>query len=148
MAFPRAQAQTLFLGLSQAQAKFKLLIFPDEPSLNMHYLTKLGSFTALVASDYYGFKYVAFLSSFRLSNTSIVGDNGMNLQLFFYKLDLWRPSGMGKQSLYNVHITVDVKGYGESDAWSHLFGFRKIESHIDSATSGRYCFICLLGHFT
>ena len=41
---------------------------------------------------------------------------------------------MGKQSLYNVHITVDVKGYGESDAWSHLFGFRKTESHIDNAT--------------
>ena len=65
----------------------------------------------------------------------------MNLQLFFYNPDLWWPNGMGKQSLYNVHITVDVKGYGESDAWSHLFGFRKIESHIDSATSGRYCFI-------
>ncbi|KAM4115971.1 hypothetical protein ACJW30_02G015200 [Castanea mollissima] len=44
-------------------------------------------------------------------------------ELFFYKLDLWWPNGMGKQSLYNVHITVDVKGYGESDAWSHLFGF-------------------------
>uniref|UniRef100_A0A7N2L4W2 Uncharacterized protein n=1 Tax=Quercus lobata TaxID=97700 RepID=A0A7N2L4W2_QUELO len=29
------------------------------------------------------------------------------------------------------------EGYGESDAWSHLFGFRKIESHIDSATGGR-----------
>ncbi|KAL4637018.1 hypothetical protein ACB092_03G050600 [Castanea dentata] len=58
-------------------------------------------------------------------------------ELFFYKPDLWWPNGMGKQSLYNVHITVDVKGYGESDAWSHLFGFRKIESHIDSATGGR-----------
>jgi len=45
---------------------------------------------------------------------------------------------MGKQSLYNVHITVDVKGYGESDAWSHPFGLRKIESHVDSATGGRY----------
>ena len=54
---------------------------------------------------------------------------------------------MGKQSLYNVHITVDVKGYGESDGWSHLFGFRKIESHIDNATGGRYCSICLLGYF-
>jgi hypothetical protein len=51
---------------------------------------------------------------------------------------------MGKQSLYNVHITVDVKGYGESDAWSHLFGMRKIESHIDSATGGRYCFIHII----
>lgn len=45
---------------------------------------------------------------------------------------------MGKQSLYNVHISVDVKGYGESDLWSHLFGFRKIESYIDDATGGRY----------
>lgn len=45
---------------------------------------------------------------------------------------------MGKQSLYTVRISVDVKGYGESDLWSHLFGFRKIESHIDNATGGRY----------
>ena len=45
---------------------------------------------------------------------------------------------MGKQSLYNVSITVDVEGYGESDTWGHLFGFRKIESHIDNATGGRY----------
>ena len=30
---------------------------------------------------------------------------------------------MGKLSLYKVRITVDVKGYGESIAWSHLFGF-------------------------
>lgn len=44
---------------------------------------------------------------------------------------------MGKQSLYNVVITVNVKGYGESDSWGHLFGFRKIESHIDGATGGR-----------
>lgn len=45
---------------------------------------------------------------------------------------------MGKQSLYNVSITVDVKGHGDSDTWNHPFGFRKIESHIDSATGGRY----------
>ncbi|OMO71304.1 mannosylglycoprotein endo-beta-mannosidase-like protein [Corchorus capsularis] len=44
---------------------------------------------------------------------------------------------MGKQSLYNVSITLVVKGYGESDSWDNLFGFRKIESHIDSATRGR-----------
>lgn len=44
---------------------------------------------------------------------------------------------MGKQHLYNVDITVNVKGYGESDTWSHHFGFRKIENHIDSATGGR-----------
>lgn len=58
-------------------------------------------------------------------------------QLFFYKPNLYWPNGMGKQSLYNVVITVDVKGYGESDLWSQLFGFRKIESHIDNATGGR-----------
>ncbi|GLT28906.1 hypothetical protein SLA2020_038080 [Shorea laevis] len=58
-------------------------------------------------------------------------------QLFFYKPNLWWPNGMGKQSLYNVSVTVDVKGYGESDSWNQLFGFRKIESYIDSATGGR-----------
>nr|XP_009767426.1 PREDICTED: mannosylglycoprotein endo-beta-mannosidase isoform X2 [Nicotiana sylvestris] len=57
--------------------------------------------------------------------------------LYFYKPNLWWPNGMGKQHLYNVDITVDVQGYGESDTWSHHFGFRKIESHIDSATGGR-----------
>ncbi|XP_058077638.1 mannosylglycoprotein endo-beta-mannosidase isoform X2 [Magnolia sinica] len=57
--------------------------------------------------------------------------------LFFYKPNLWWPNGMGKQSLYNVGITVDVKGYGESASWSHHFGFRKIESTIDEATGGR-----------
>lgn len=45
---------------------------------------------------------------------------------------------MGKQSLYNVQITLDVKDYGESDSWSQHFGFRKIESHIDNGTGGRY----------
>lgn len=45
---------------------------------------------------------------------------------------------MGKQALYNVTITVDVKGHGESDSWSHMHGFRKIQSYIDSATGGRY----------
>lgn len=58
-------------------------------------------------------------------------------ELFFYKPNLWWPNGMGKQSLYNVVISIDVKGFGESDSWSHLFGFRKIESHIDDATGGR-----------
>ncbi|XP_020108035.1 mannosylglycoprotein endo-beta-mannosidase isoform X3 [Ananas comosus] len=57
--------------------------------------------------------------------------------LFFYKPNLWWPNGMGKQSLYNVNITVDVKGVGESDSWNHYFGFRKIESTIDEATGGR-----------
>ncbi|KAK4427659.1 Mannosylglycoprotein endo-beta-mannosidase [Sesamum alatum] len=58
-------------------------------------------------------------------------------ELFFYKPNLWWPNGMGEQSLYNVEITVDVKGNGESDSWSQQFGFRKIESHIDSGTGGR-----------
>jgi len=57
--------------------------------------------------------------------------------LFFYKPNLWWPNGMGKQSLYNVEISVDVKGFGESDSWSHYFGFRKIESTIDESTGGR-----------
>lgn len=57
--------------------------------------------------------------------------------LFFYKPNLWWPNGMGKQSLYNVEISVDVKGFGESDSWSHYFGFRKIESTIDDSTGGR-----------
>lgn len=60
------------------------------------------------------------------------------LQLFFYKPNLWWPNGMGKQSLYNVEITVDVEDHGESDSWSQHFGFRKIESHIDTNTGGRY----------
>ena len=60
------------------------------------------------------------------------------VQAFFYKPNLWWPNGMGKQSLYNVEISVEVKGFGESDSWSHPFGFRKIESDIDSATGGRY----------
>lgn len=45
---------------------------------------------------------------------------------------------MGKQSLYNVEITVDVEDHGESDSWNQQFGFRKIESHIDTDTGGRY----------
>ncbi|KAL1341540.1 hypothetical protein AAHE18_09G094600 [Arachis hypogaea] len=58
-------------------------------------------------------------------------------ELFFYKPNLWWPNGMGKQNLYDVVISIDVEGFGESDTWSHLFGFRKIESHIDDATGGR-----------
>ena len=46
--------------------------------------------------------------------------------------------------MYKVHIAVDVRGYGECDAWSHLFGFQKIESRVDGATGRKYCFICLL----
>ncbi|XP_042408097.1 mannosylglycoprotein endo-beta-mannosidase-like [Zingiber officinale] len=57
--------------------------------------------------------------------------------MFFYKPNLWWPNGMGKQSLYDVEISVEVKGFGESDSWSHCFGFRKVESTIDDATGGR-----------
>ncbi|KAI0526798.1 hypothetical protein KFK09_002389 [Dendrobium nobile] len=57
--------------------------------------------------------------------------------LLFDKPNLWWPNGMGKQYLYNVELSVDVKGFGESDSWSHQFGFRKIESIIDTATGGR-----------
>ncbi|KAJ0977496.1 hypothetical protein J5N97_012970 [Dioscorea zingiberensis] len=59
------------------------------------------------------------------------------LPAFFYKPNLWWPNGMGKQSLYNVVIAIDVNGFGESDSWSHHFGFRKIESVIDTTTGGR-----------
>ena len=37
----------MFLGLSQARAKLKHLIFINKSSSNMHYLIKLGSFIAL-----------------------------------------------------------------------------------------------------
>ncbi|KAL1195384.1 Mannosylglycoprotein endo-beta-mannosidase [Cardamine amara subsp. amara] len=57
--------------------------------------------------------------------------------LFFYKPELWWPNGMGKQNLYDVSITVGVKGFGESDSWMQPFGFRKIESDIDIVTGGR-----------
>ena len=60
-----------------------------------------------------------------------------NRQLFLYKPELWWPNGMGKQSLYDVVITVVVKEFGESDSWMQPFGFRKVESVIDSVTGGR-----------
>ena len=47
MALSRAQVQTLFLGLSQAQVKLEHLIFIDELNSNTHYSTNLDSFTAL-----------------------------------------------------------------------------------------------------
>lgn len=59
-------------------------------------------------------------------------------QMFFYKPNLWWPNGMGKQSLYNVEITVGVKDQEESDSWNQQFGFRKIENEIDETTGGRY----------
>ncbi|GJZ14851.1 mannosylglycoprotein endo-beta-mannosidase [Tanacetum coccineum] len=57
--------------------------------------------------------------------------------LFFYKPNLWWPNGMGKQQLHNAEITIEVDGYGESDAWNHHFWFRKIQSKIGSRTGGR-----------
>ena len=59
LAFPRAQTQTLFLGLSWAWAKLELLNFPSKPNLNMHYSTKFSSFTILHLAHkikIYGFK--------------------------------------------------------------------------------------------
>nr|CAB3461596.1 unnamed protein product [Digitaria exilis] len=71
-------------------------------------------------------------------NTSIWDEVSVSITgLFFYKPNLWWPNGMGKQSLYNVEVSVDVKGFGESDSWNHYFGFRKIESTIDDSTGGR-----------
>ncbi|KAL6959225.1 mannosylglycoprotein endo-beta-mannosidase [Sarracenia purpurea var. burkii] len=43
-------------------------------------------------------------------------------EMFFYKPNLWWPNGMGKQSLYNVEVSVDAEGFGESDLWSHHLG--------------------------
>ncbi|KAJ0237721.1 Mannosylglycoprotein endo-beta-mannosidase [Hirschfeldia incana] len=57
--------------------------------------------------------------------------------LYLYKPQLWWPNGMGKQNLYDVLITVVVKEFGESDSWMQPFGFRKIESDIDTVTGGR-----------
>ncbi|KAL6558047.1 hypothetical protein OROMI_018397 [Orobanche minor] len=57
--------------------------------------------------------------------------------IFFYKPNLWWPNGMGKQFLYNLEIAVDVEDYGESDSSTQHFGFRKIESYIDTTTGGR-----------
>ncbi|KAK8620770.1 hypothetical protein V6N13_067232 [Hibiscus sabdariffa] len=79
-----------------------------------------------------------WIAPVRDRNTGIWDEVSISVTgLFFYKPNLWWPNGMGKQSLYNVSITVDVKGYGESDSWAQLFGLRKIESHIDKATGGR-----------
>ncbi|KAL6565423.1 hypothetical protein OROHE_004478 [Orobanche hederae] len=58
-------------------------------------------------------------------------------EIFFYKPNLWWPNGMGKQFLYNLEIAVDVEDYGESDSSIQHFGFRKIESYIDTTTGGR-----------
>ncbi|KAL0335498.1 UNVERIFIED_CONTAM: Mannosylglycoprotein endo-beta-mannosidase [Sesamum radiatum] len=41
-------------------------------------------------------------------------------RLFFYKPKLWWPNGMGEQSLYNVEITVDVRGCLRSMASQYL----------------------------
>ncbi|KAK4491087.1 hypothetical protein RD792_001809 [Penstemon davidsonii] len=83
---------------------------------------------------------ICLVEHLQTQNLSIPAGSSLQFtlpELFFYKPNLWWPNGMGKQSLYNVELTVDVKGYEESDSWSQHFGFRKIESHIDSATGGR-----------
>ncbi|KAL5566078.1 hypothetical protein UlMin_029242, partial [Ulmus minor] len=98
-----------------------------ECTLNIQVTTDLGDNTCLI--EHLQSQHVSIPAGSQVQYTFP--------QLFFYKPNLWWPNGMGKQSMYHVAITVDVKGYGESDSWSHLFGFRKIESHIDSATGGR-----------
>lgn len=46
---------------------------------------------------------------------------------------------MGDHPLYKVDVTIQVEGQeGISDTWSHMFGFRHIDSHIDTTTNGRY----------
>ncbi|KAF8018107.1 hypothetical protein BT93_H3109 [Corymbia citriodora subsp. variegata] len=79
-----------------------------------------------------------WMAPIRDRNTGIWDEVSVSVTgMFFYKPNLWWPNGMGKQSLYHVAVSVEVKEFGESDSWRHLFGFRKIESHIDSATGGR-----------
>ncbi|KAL3843961.1 hypothetical protein ACJIZ3_001364 [Penstemon smallii] len=83
---------------------------------------------------------ICLVEHLQTQNLSIPAGSSLQFtlpELFFYKPKLWWPNGMGKQSLYNVELTVDVKGYEASDSWNQHFGFRKIESHIDSATGGR-----------
>lgn len=54
---------------------------------------------------------------------------------------------MGEHPLYKVDVTVEAGGFsGLSDSWSHMFGFRHIASHIDTATNGRYTFRPLKHH--
>ncbi|KAF9607598.1 hypothetical protein IFM89_037526 [Coptis chinensis] len=79
-----------------------------------------------------------WMTPIRDRNTGIWDEVSISVTgLFLYRPNLWWPNGMGKQFLYNVVVSVDVEDYGESDSWSHLFGFRKIESAIDDATGGR-----------
>ncbi|OWM85363.1 hypothetical protein CDL15_Pgr018987 [Punica granatum] len=92
----------------------------------------------LVSSFFDNYKRVYLHATTELENkSSSVAECSLNIQLFFYKPNLWWPNGMGKQALHHVTISVEVKEHGESDQWTHLFGFRKIESHIDNATDGR-----------
>ncbi|EFJ38871.1 hypothetical protein SELMODRAFT_164536 [Selaginella moellendorffii] len=58
--------------------------------------------------------------------------------LYFYKPRLWWPNGMGEQALYQVEISLEVNENGESDSWSHNFGFRKIDSFLDPVTKSRH----------
>ncbi|KAJ7542524.1 hypothetical protein O6H91_10G110000 [Diphasiastrum complanatum] len=57
--------------------------------------------------------------------------------MLFKQPQLWWPNGMGDQPLYTVSIFVEISEQVESDSWKQLFGFRKIESFIDSSTGGR-----------
>ncbi|XP_047319995.1 mannosylglycoprotein endo-beta-mannosidase [Impatiens glandulifera] len=98
-----------------------------ECSLNVQVTTELDGNTCLI--EHIQSKHLSIPPRTRIQYTYP--------ELFFYKPNLWWPNGMGKQSLYNVTISVDVKGNGESDIWNHDFGFRKIESIIDNATGGR-----------
>ena len=50
---------------------------------------------------------------------------------------LWWPNGYGSQELYEMDFSLDVKGYGFSDAASVCFGVREIQSYIDPDTQGR-----------
>lgn len=50
---------------------------------------------------------------------------------------LWWPNGYGAQELYDADFSVNVAGYGRSDAETVRFGVREITSDIDSSTQGR-----------
>ncbi|KAM3704894.1 hypothetical protein ACJW31_03G040700 [Castanea mollissima] len=97
----------------------------------------------LVSSFFDNYKRVYLHSTTELENRSAwVAECSLNIQVtmgvegniclvqHLQTQNLSFPAGSHMQYTF-------PEGYGESDAWSHLFGFRKIESHIDSATGGR-----------
>eukprot|EP00897_Mesotaenium_endlicherianum_P010214 jgi/Mesen1/9220/ME000591S08540 len=57
--------------------------------------------------------------------------------LLFERVELWWPNNMGEAALYQVQISAEIDGFGESDAWSHRFGFRHISHSVDPKTGGR-----------